>query len=532
MKKNIAFLLVCFTIVFFSGGCSKKSPGPNNTDPRAETYFRFSKSGENVGALADSIEIVVNWSKVKWEITTVPNGFIKKLSATTGGAESLANSSTKLIASLEPNIKKVARSQELILTDVKTGSKKTFVLTQDIWANREIITIDPGVKFQKITGFGGMLNSSWTGSTQLTEQDIEKLYGSNGLGYNILRMMLYPNTADWGRESAIAKKAQELGATIFASPWTPPASMKSNGATSNKDGAFLLPEKYDAFAAHLKAFVDFQKDQGVNIYAVSVQNEPDWKVDYDGCSYSPQQMLDFVKNHGDKIGDGIKLMAAETVQFNTAYTDPLLNDPVAVNNIDIVATHLYGGGMKDYKIAQQKGKEIWMTEHLFNDETNGRDWDWLPSLKTNIAKEIHDCMVNNFNAYVWWYLKRFYSMLGENSPKSPVADGAITKRGYIIGHYAKYATGKTRIQATVTGAGNLLSTAYHGNNEITVVFINRNATPTVVEVALPVMVTSATAIETTVSKNMAAVVTELSTDKKILSIPVSAESIVSLRIIL
>src|SRR5690606_41475114 len=98
--------------------------------------------------------------------------------------------------------------------------------------------------------------------------------------------------------------------------------------------------------------------KGVEIYAVSVQNEPDWKVSYDGCSYTPQQMLDFVKGHGRSVG--AKLIVGETVQFNKAYTDPILSDPVAVNQFDIVGTHLYGFNFStrsaDYSLARQHNK--------------------------------------------------------------------------------------------------------------------------------------------------------------------------------
>jgi len=144
-------------------------------------------------------------------------------------------------------------------------------------------------------------------------------------------------------------------------------------------------------------------------------------------------------------------------------------------------------------LAAQKGKEFWMTEHLFNDTQKDADmpeinWTWKPSLDY-VAKEIHDCMAANFNAYVWWYLKRFYSMIADGDSKNLVADGEVTKRGYIMGHYAKYATGKTRIQSVVQNVhepeSDLLVTAYQGNGEYTAVIINRNAVGLRIELATP-----------------------------------------------
>src|SRR5690606_8394786 len=222
------------------------------------------------------------------------------------------------------------------------------------------------------------------------------------------------------------------------------------------------PENYAAFAAHIKSYVDYYKGQGINIEAVSIQNEPDYKVSYDGCSYSFEQMRDFVKGHGRSVG--AKLMAGETVQFRKDYTDILLNDAQASNNFDIVATHLYGFNFRtmvsNYPLARQHNKEVWVTEHLFNEEFDKAsansesrswpfswkyDWEWLPSLKTTLAEELHDCMSNNMNAYVYWYLKRYYGFLGEDKDVNNPAgwylypNGEITKRGYIISHYAKYA---------------------------------------------------------------------------------------------
>ena len=276
------------------------------------------------------------------------------------------------------------------------------------------------------------------------------------------------------------------------------------------------------------------KNQGLNIYAVSIQNEPDWKVTYDGCSWTPTQMVNFIKNHGNQLG--AKVIVGEAVNnFNKTYTNALLNDAIAVNKFDIAATHLYGGGIAPDHLAAQKGKEFWMTEHLFNDTQKDAgmpeiNWTWKPSLDY-VAKEIHDCMAANFNAYVWWYLKRFYSMIADGDSKNLVADGEVTKRGYIMGHYAKYATGRTRIQATVQNArqleNDLLVTAYLGNDEYTAVIINRNDAGLRVELAVPSAITSSSAIETTETKNMANAEPQISDSKKIITVGISPNSIVS-----
>ncbi|NLO71736.1 MAG: hypothetical protein GX102_12510 [Porphyromonadaceae bacterium] len=526
-KITILLSLIFFAIVFLQ--CDKKTPGSGNEPVVGKAEFIPSE----IASLAwdvKQIELKISWENTAWKLAKLPGDIIESISAELGGDASKSGETTVVIG-LFQNTTSTDRSQELMLTNFSTKQTTRFKITQNTTSVSTKISLSPEVSYQKVTGFGGMLNPSWTGNN-LREAEVQKLYGD--LGYNIIRMMLYPNQADWGLNTATAKKAQSLGAIVFASPWTPPASMKSNGKQSNEDGGFLLPEKYPDYAAHIKAFVDYQKSQGVNVYAVSIQNEPDWKVDYDGCSWTPTQMLNFVKNHGDQLG--AKVIVGEAVNnHNKAYTNALLNDAVAVNKFDIAATHLYGGGIAPDNLAAQKGKEFWMTEHLFNETQKTKDmpeinWTWKPSLDY-VAKEIHDCMAANFNAYVWWYLKRFYSMIGENDPKSPVAEGEVTKRGYIMAHYAKYATGRSRIKTTIQNArqlnSELLVTAYQGNNEYTVVIINRNPDGLRVELGAPNEVSSTTAVETTESKNMAPIESKIGDDKKSIMVGLSPNSIVS-----
>ena len=72
----------------------------------------------------------------------------------------------------------------------------------------------------------------------------------------------------------------------------------------------------------MKSFVDYFKSNGASLYAISVQNEPDIKVDYESADWTPQQLLTFVKTYGDSVGT--KIMASESFHFDHAYTDPIL----------------------------------------------------------------------------------------------------------------------------------------------------------------------------------------------------------------
>jgi glucuronoarabinoxylan endo-1,4-beta-xylanase len=384
------------------------------------------------------------------------------------------------------------------------------------------ITVNPAIQYQNITGFGGMLNPAlWLGSNQLTEEEIQQLYSSSGLGYNMIRMMIYPDPANWQRDVAVALKAQSLGVRILASPWTPPAALKSN---NNQVGGHLLPENYQAYVDHLNAFVDYMASRGITIEAVSIQNEPDILVSYDGCEWTREELRIFMRDYAGQIK--ARVIAAESFNFKQDYTDQILNDAVAEKNLDIVGGHLYGGGLKDYPLARNKGKEIWMTEHLMNEVNNGMGWEQAMIF----AKEVHDCMAANFNAYIWWYLKRHYSMLGDGEHGAVV--GQTLKRGYILSHYAKYATGRKRVQvSSITGNSNVLITAYESEHDITLVLINQGQeTVPSLKINLSTVINSATAIETSDTDNMANHTITVSADKKSTITSVPAQSVVSIRL--
>ena len=78
-------------------------------------------------------------------------------------------------------------------------------------------------------------------------------------------------------------------------------------------------------------------------------------------------MLKFVKENAAAIGTDI--IVPESFNFNHTISDAILNDPTAAANVAIIGGHIYGGGIGSYPLAESKGKEVWMTEHLDADTT-------------------------------------------------------------------------------------------------------------------------------------------------------------------
>lgn len=316
-----------------------------------------------------------------------------------------------------------------------------------------VTTISLTATQQTIRGFGG----ATVFRPDLSDADVNALFGNandNQLGLSLLRIRVSPGgSSDWATELSNAKRAKALGAAVMATPWSPPASMKTN---NNTTGGELAPASYGAYAAYLKSFAAYMTANGAELYALSVQNEPDIRVGYESCDWTAQQMTDFIHNNTFDFGN-TKLLAAESFNFRQSFTDSILNDATAAAKVGVVGGHIYGSGLKKYDNALGKGKEVWMTEHLDTLTT------WTSIIAT--AKEIHDCMaVAGYSAYLWWYLKRFYGPIDEN--------GQITKRGYALAQFSKYVRpGYQRIDASSPYPDVYIS-AYKGGGKLVVVAIN------------------------------------------------------------
>uniref|UniRef100_UPI00403FBC30 carbohydrate-binding protein n=1 Tax=Paenibacillus sp. FSL R5-0623 TaxID=2921651 RepID=UPI00403FBC30 len=325
---------------------------------------------------------------------------------------------------------------------------------------------------QLIKGFGGINLPAWIGD--LTPAQRETAFGNdqNQLGFSILRIYVDPDSNNWYREVATAKRAIEKGAIVFASPWNPPSSMvetfNRNGDTNAKR---LKYDKYAAYAQHLNDFVTYMKNNGVDLYSISVQNEPDYAHDW--TWWTPQEILRFMKENAGSI-QGTKVMAPESFQYLKNISDPILNDPQALANMDILGAHTYGTQISNfaYPLFKQKGagKELWMTEvYVPNSDNNSAD-RWPEAL--DVSYHMHNAMVEgDFQAYVWWYIRRQYGPMKE--------DGTISKRGYNMAHFSKFVRpGYLRVDATKNPDTNTFVSAYKGDNKVVVVAINRGTSAT------------------------------------------------------
>ncbi|MBC2478041.1 glycoside hydrolase family 30 beta sandwich domain-containing protein [Clostridium beijerinckii] len=328
------------------------------------------------------------------------------------------------------------------------------------------VSINLSAEKQVVRGFGGMNHPAWAGDLTAAQRETAFGNGDNQLGFSILRIYVDDNKNNWYKELETAKKAIEHGAIVFASPWNPPSEMTEtfnrNGDTKAKR---LRYDKYAEYAQHLNDFVSYMKNNGVSLYAISVQNEPDYGKDW--TWWTPEEILRFMKENAGSIN--CKVMSPESFSYQKKMYDPILNDSKALANMDVLGTHTYGTQVKDfpYPLFKQKGagKELWMTEvYVPNSDNNSAD-RWPEAL--DVAYHVHNAMVEgDFQAYTWWYIRRQYGPMKE--------DGNISKRGYMMAQFSKFVRpGYVRVDATKNPISNIYVSAYKGDNKVVIVAINK-----------------------------------------------------------
>jgi len=316
-----------------------------------------------------------------------------------------------------------------------------------VYIDAEITIMANDVK-QKIQGFGCATVFNPPNTAPLTDQELDRLFGNGNdqLGLTLLRIRVATDQNWRNTELNYAKRAVQNGARVIASPWSPPANMKTNNSLV---GGSLIADSGAAYATYLNDFAGYMATNGAPLYAISVQNEPDIQVNYESCDWTAEQMRIFLRDHAQLITNTL-VIAPESFNNNQSYVNLLLNDNAAAANLDIVGGHIYGGGLAENTVAKSLGKEVWMTEHL--------DTSITYTANLNTAREIHECLTKgNFSAYFWWYGKRFYGPIGQ--------DGIATKRGYMMSQFAKFiAPGAVRIGTGTNTRPEVLLSAYKNSN--------------------------------------------------------------------
>jgi O-glycosyl hydrolase len=162
-----------------------------------------------------------------------------------------------------------------------------------------VFTIN-NIKYNYVRGIGGtgafMFREGADASPDVNVEYIDKFMGDDGVGANILRIMVqddyenYLTGAIQGMNEdmhphdpannyfAVIRRANQHGAYVLASPWTAPVPMKLNNSLYGGNNAGLRASAATRveYADHLRAYLSWLNDNGAPIYAISLLHEPDY----------------------------------------------------------------------------------------------------------------------------------------------------------------------------------------------------------------------------------------------------------------
>jgi glucosylceramidase len=196
------------------------------------------------------------------------------------------------------------------------------------WASTtNYLEVQPNTVNQTIQGFGGCFcEIGWDAVNSLSpagrDSVIRSLFDTSGLNYTFCRMPIGANDFAVGyyslndvsgdyqmtnfslkRDSTKlipfikAAQAYKPKLRFWASPWTPPAWMKSNNNYSGGNMNSASDQTLTAYALYLSKAVQEFKKCGINIEYITCQNEPDQcSQNYPTCCWTNAQELKFYKN--------------------------------------------------------------------------------------------------------------------------------------------------------------------------------------------------------------------------------------------
>ena len=126
--------------------------------------------------------------------------------------------------------------------------------------------IDTTDVYQTIRGFGGINLPEWITQGDMTDAQVQKAFGNgeDELGFTILRIYVSNDSNAWKTAVPTAKRAQALGATVFATPWNPPAAIRNTVNGGLQGGKYQLKkDKWAEYAQHLNSYCKYM--EGVDI---------------------------------------------------------------------------------------------------------------------------------------------------------------------------------------------------------------------------------------------------------------------------
>jgi glucosylceramidase len=385
------------------------------------------------------------------------------------------------------------------------------------------VFVDPTKRSQTILGIGGALTDAsaetYAKLPPAKQKELMEAYfdPNKGIGYTLGRTHIHScdfssasyTYVDEGDEAlksfsvahdkqfripftkqAIAAAGGQL--TIFASPWSPPAFMKTNGEMLH--GGKLKPALRQAWANYYTKFIKAYDREGIHIWGTSVQNEPMATQTWESCIYTAEEERDFIKGFlgptlaREGLGDRKIIGWDHNRDLIYQRVSTIMADPDAAKYVWGFGFHWYepwsGGSMMfdNVRLVRETfpDKKLLFTEGAAESFKAENMHEW------RLGEHYGLSMINDFNdGAVGW--TDWNVLLDEQGGPNHVGNfcfapvHADTKTGeliytnayYYIGHFSKFVRPNARRIASSPSRSALLSTAFvNPDGKVAVVVMN------------------------------------------------------------
>jgi glucosylceramidase len=383
------------------------------------------------------------------------------------------------------------------------------------------VFVDPSKTFQTIIGIGGAITDAAAETCaklpECKQQELLRAYydAEQGIGYTMARTSIH--SCDFSSQSytyvqendatldsftiahdltyriPLIKKAMQMAGgqlTLLASPWSPPAWMKSNG--SMLKGGTLLPEYQQSWANYFVKFIHAYEKEGVPIWGLTVQNEPMASQTWESCLFTGEEESEFIKNYlGPTLhqnGFHDKKLIAWDHNRDLIYQRAcaVLNDVDAAKYVWGIGYHWYetwtGSGMLFDNL--KKVKEAFPATNLIFTEGCIEKFDFNRIEDWKLGEIYGHSMVNDFNAGATAWLD-WNVLLDETGGPNHVGNFcfapiiADTQRGelhytnsyYYLGHFSKFVKPNAKRIISSSNRDSLQTTAFINIDGSTVVIV-------------------------------------------------------------
>jgi glucosylceramidase len=250
----------------------------------------------------------------------------------------------------------------------------------------------------------------------------------------------------------------EIG--IMATPWSAPVWMKDNKSTV---GGSLLTKYYTVYANYLVKYIQEMEELGIEIHALTPQNEPLHAGNNPSMHMTASQQANFIKNAlgpaFEEAGIDTDIIIYDHNADRPEYPIAILNDPQARQYVAGSAFHLYAGDISALSTVHDAypNKDIYFTEQYT--ASNG---DFGGDLKWHLRNVIIGSMRNWSKTALEWNLANNSSFGPHTEGGCTTCKGAVTVTGsssytenvgyYIIAHASKFVPpGSVRISSNMEG---------------------------------------------------------------------------------